>query len=267
MRMRKLGHGQSVIFCVPQEIKTKIEGLRSKGGAVSDEIQVSEILIWSISETFASLQRGIQLWATQGRRHEKHHSLWKKFTGGERALTADGAKGFLKDEAQTILQRYGPNTPNTQQNTRPTLEPGGPDLILGRLRDFGIATCDAATLHEEQERELTPEIETEREQELPPPTVPAAHTLHPDIKRFVADGVILASSQAYVRAFALLKDTRAAEMFGTSNIPKSFMPGLLVSTDFARTVKPPSVGKPQFGSYLRSVQWVLVGRGLAGSPF
>lgn len=128
MRMRKLGHGQSVIFCVPQEIKTNIKELRSKGGAVSDEIQVSEILVWSIRETWASLQRGIQLWATQGRRHEKHHSLWAKFTGGQRALAADAGKEVLEDEAQTILQRYRPNT--QQQDIKPTLNTGGSDSIL-----------------------------------------------------------------------------------------------------------------------------------------
>lgn len=47
MRMRKLGHGQSVVFCVPQEIKTKIRKLLPEDNN-DDGIQVSDILIWSI---------------------------------------------------------------------------------------------------------------------------------------------------------------------------------------------------------------------------
>lgn len=261
--MRKLGQGQSVIFCVPQEIKTKIKELRWEGDC-HGEIQVSDILVWSIRETWTSLQRGVQLWASQGRRYEKHERLWTKFTDGTETLSADEAKEFLEDEAQTILQRYRPKPKDTtQQDSLPTLksESGFADPILERLRDFGLDRCDAAALHEEQERELAPEIETEREQELPPPTMPAAHSLHPDISLFATKGVISPGSKAYTCAFLSLRNTRAARKFEISNIPQEFVPNLLVSADFECTVKPPGVGKSLQDLYLRSVQWVLVSRG------
>ena len=267
--MRKLGHGQSVIFCVPQEIKTKIKELRSESDdAFNDEIQVLEILEWSIRETFTSLERGVQLWANQGRRHKRDQILWTKFTGRTETLSADEATQFLKPEAQTILQRYQPKTNVEVQKDEadlgppPTLESKESiDPISERLRDFGITGCDAAALHEEQERELAPEIETEREQELPPPTVPAAHSLHPDIRRFATEGILAPDSKAFTPAFLSLRDTRAAQTFGIPNIPPTFVPNLFVSDDFVRTIKPPGVRRPLLDSHLRSVQWVLVSRG------
>lgn len=132
------------------------------------------------------------------------------------------------------------------------------DQIAERLRDFGALKCDAAALHEEQERELAPEIETEREAELPPPTAAAAHNLHPDVKRFALDGSIIPNSRGYTHAFSSLALTRTGHEFEIADITPPMAPNLFVTADFARTVKLPDVGGVHQDPYLRSVQWILV---------
>jgi hypothetical protein len=59
MRMRKLGKGQSVVFCVPEKIKTKIRALTFKPGNAS--IDVSDVLSWAVSETCIDMRRSMSL--------------------------------------------------------------------------------------------------------------------------------------------------------------------------------------------------------------
>jgi len=66
MRMRNLGKGQSVAFCIPAEIQTKILAISGKNDATT--IDVSDVLVWSIHETYVNLQRSMPLWAAQGTR-------------------------------------------------------------------------------------------------------------------------------------------------------------------------------------------------------
>lgn len=59
MRMRKLGKGQSVVFCVPQEMNTKILALKADAG--DSNIDVYDILCWVVSETFNDIRRSMPL--------------------------------------------------------------------------------------------------------------------------------------------------------------------------------------------------------------
>ena len=67
-RTRKLGKGQSVVFCVSEEIQTKIKAARrhSSGSAIT----VFDVLFWSISEIYNEIRRSMPLWATQAERFE-----------------------------------------------------------------------------------------------------------------------------------------------------------------------------------------------------
>lgn len=91
MRMRKLGKGQSVLFCVPEEIQIRIReccrqsGHRTsqlQGGCDSDDITVLDVLLWSINETHQDLRKSMPLWASQGQRYERHRIVWKRVYAG-----------------------------------------------------------------------------------------------------------------------------------------------------------------------------------------
>jgi hypothetical protein len=247
--MRKLGKGQSVVFCVPPEIQTKILARTAE----SREIDVSDILSWAISETCTDMRRSMPLWQAQGQRFEHQNSLWNEArTSGEKQMTQSRANQFLEDEAQSLEDRYRPRlgvdeTPIQLTSLKPNLK-----LIEERCREFGSLHFSSATLHEEQERELSPEIEQERQVQRPPPIRPAAHHVHRDMMKFVSTGTLVSGSPAYKPAFETLRGTSAAVYLDVSQ----FGDELLVTADFAMTVQAVSASDI-FDLYQRAPQWIL----------
>ncbi|KZL86418.1 hypothetical protein CI238_09692 [Colletotrichum incanum] len=249
MRMRKLGRGQSVIFCVPEEIQQKINPWLTTHNAT---ISVADILEWTISETLLDLRRGIWLWANQGRRRMRHEMLWEKARdGGLTRLDSQQAENFLEDEARTLETMYRPIQQPVIGSPTAASELGV-DAITERLLEFGGPNPDSVTFREEQERELSPEVEQEREVQKPPPANPAVHSVHPDIRRFVSQGMLTTGSEAYMPAFVSLRDTSAAQHCDVGRFPRD----LLVTADFARTIIP--FRKSYISDlFQRSVQWIL----------
>lgn len=253
MRMRKLGKGQSVVFCVSEEIKTKIEERTSK--SLGFKIEVIDVLTWAISETWTDLRRSMPLWATQGRRFEDHKHL---LNGAN--TTNEQANMFLEDEAQSLEYRYRPRP--LEQSKEAQLEGwdvSNPNVaeIIARCQEFDTMNFNSATLQEEQERELSPEIEEERQIERPPPMDAEIHVLHPDLQRVVNGGVILPKSTAFVPAFqSLFSSSAAKQNVNLSQFPKD----LLVTADFIRTVKRPlgiAMDSYVSDSFQWHVQWIL----------
>jgi hypothetical protein len=246
--MRKLGKGQSLVFCVPEEIQRKIIEFTKK--AETAVLEVTDVLAWAISETFWDLQRSLPLWAAQGRRFIEHSKIWREVkTEADIESFLAKAPLLLEEEAQTLKNRYRP---------RGGAAGSGWDLsnekmkrILDRCRDFDCLGFESAALQEEQERELSPEKLQERQVERPARSLAHPHSLHPDLIEFVTTGDIKAWSSAFIPAFRSLNQSTAAECFDVSQFP----PDLLVTADFERTVK--FTGKYVSDGFHRPVQWVL----------
>ena len=49
MRMRKLGKGQSVVFCIPEEVESSI--LELSGKYEKSDIDVSDVLRWAVHQS------------------------------------------------------------------------------------------------------------------------------------------------------------------------------------------------------------------------
>ncbi|KAJ0301087.1 hypothetical protein Brms1b_012552 [Colletotrichum noveboracense] len=234
------------------EIQQKITSRQGDDGRT---ITMSHILGWATSETYAEVRRGIWLWANQGRRHRDHRIIWKEARiGGSTDLDTNLARRFLEEEAQTLEQRYRPKPPKTPRTgeTSSLSSIEGPDAIVERLIEFDGLEEDSATFREEQERELSPEIEQEREIQRPPSEEPAEHFLHPDIRRFVSHGVLPKDSKSFTSAFQALSNTTAARHFDADRLST----GLLASSDFVHTIKSTRRGYTS-DLFQRSVQWIL----------
>jgi hypothetical protein len=126
-------------------------------------------------------------------------------------------------------------------------------LISERCRVFDDLNFASAQLREEQERELAPEIEQERQIERPPPATPNQHSLHADLLAFVSTGILKEQSSAYRPAFEALRNTSAARYLDVSQFPS----GLRVTTDFATTIQLQKGSSCLSDTYQRPVQWVL----------
>lgn len=252
MRMRKLGEGQSVVFCVPQEIQTKIKERMSTTGETDRQIDIPHVLEWAISETHNDIRKSVSLWKAQGQRFEHQRLLWNEArTDRGIEMKAFHAEKFLEEEAQTLEQRYRPKLPSKYTSS---------DAISGRLLQIqarcekvGSTNPDEATLQEEQERELSPETEQERQLERPPPAEAARHSIHTDLRSAITSGILHPTSPAFIPAFEALRKTSAAQHLDASMFPKD----VLVTADFAQTIKETVIAGSVLDSYQRPVQWVL----------
>ena len=260
MRMRKLGKGQSVVFCVPEEIKTKILERTSKRDDAT--IELADVLSWAISETCIDLRRNMPLWAAQGRRFEEQKLLWAAARSENGLNFSKGqAEKFLEEEAQTLGHRYRLHAASeTPQLSGWDVKNKNVSRIIERCLEFESLNFNSATLQEEQERELSPEIEQERQVERPAPAKPETHRIHCDVETFVRMGRFVAHSKAFLPAFEALRSSSAAAHFDVSQFPHD----LFVTADFARTVKA-SRRSYISDAYQRPVQWILTSTGVERS--
>lgn len=226
------------MFCGPMEVERKI--LHCSGKSHCDTIEVADVLQWSISETCIHTKRCIPLWATQGIRYQRRHIAWAESTIGDTDTALKMAKSLLEVEAQTLEDRYSSGKLRLEEQLLLHNGHDGPllkrktqlEAIRAKCREFGPVSFNSATLREEQERELSPENEQERQVERPPACTPYTHSVHPDVKRFVHQGTLNRNSPAFQPAFQLFRNTTAK---GCLEI-KAWPVDLLVTTDFARTV-------------------------------
>jgi hypothetical protein len=252
MRMRKLGHGQAVTFIVPAEIQTKI--YERTGKSPSSQIDSHDVLSWAIGETWLDLKKSLPLWAVQGERFERHKHL---MNGAN--TTKDDATAFLENEAVDLETRYKPRTRDTDRFAQlSNWDMFNPNIkkIVARCHDFEAMNFGSATLSEEQERELAPEIEEERQIERPPRLEARKHELHKALKCLVTTGNLSAASGAWKPAFQALSTTSAGRLTNLKDFPAD----LLATIDFMYTVKvPPGSTRASFisDSYQRPVQFVL----------
>jgi hypothetical protein len=213
MRMRKLGRGQSVVFCAPLETRWKVLEIAAK--AKDATVEVFDVLKWAISKTFAQTRRTLPLWVVQGLRITRQEFIATKPTAQDINWLAEA---LLEKEAQTLEERYGlqqidraghsllRQELDEYEDARPRI-----NAIQAKCGDFGLAgSTNDASLHKEQERELVPENEREQQVERPPPSVPCAHILHKDIRLLAETGNFRRRSKAFQPAFESLVRTTAA---------------------------------------------------------
>ncbi|GAB1314704.1 ubiquitinyl hydrolase 1 [Madurella fahalii] len=257
MRMRKLGRGQSITFLVSPEMGKRIRSFRNI--ADGRPLAVHDVLVWAISETWDEAVRSVPLWATQGVRHLGQEAIWQEADepGG---FTTAHVQRYLEPEAASVEQRYGvaPAGARDVDEITAFLASG---CHPGKARRFRRSTARSSVLSaldEEQERELAPEMEQERQLARPPPQKALPHALGPDLVTFVHTGRIPAGSTTFLPCYAALSKSSAAVLFrpGLSNFPGN----LLVTQDFARTVRETG---PAYCSdcFQRDVGWVLSGGG------
>ncbi|KAF8898221.1 hypothetical protein CPB84DRAFT_1962798 [Gymnopilus junonius] len=100
------------------------------------------------------------------------------------------------------------------------------------LKLIGIKTIRDADMEEEQEREVSHEVEQELQLERPPKVEPASHRLDTDVRKFIKDGIKPFSSPCFL---PLLKPLHSKTE--TLSLKDPWSKQLLCSRDFLRTTK------------------------------
>ena len=122
-----------------------------------------------------------------------------------------------------------------------------------RLCTLGVTTVRDVRMEEEQEREVSHEIEQEQQIERPPKVPPAVHHLDKEVRRFVEQGTICTKSNTF---FPLMTPLRSVfDALGSQN-PWSRQCQVLCTRDFMTTTKG-GKEKSDVTSYLRPVNWIV----------
>lgn len=251
--MRKLGKGQSVLFCCSKEVERSIRSLMTSDRK-TDLIEVADIMKWSIRNTCTHTTNMIPLWATQGIRHQNLLAEYAAVSGN---ISIGTVESLLEPEAQTLEKRYASTDEDTDQILKDTKvitfkhRREQVEAIQAKCIDFQCKSRQSAALHEEQERELSPENEREQQVEPQAPLASAEHEVHKDVRRFVREGILDRSSKAFRPAFESFSKTTACRWFENNAWPDQ----LLVTIDFVTSVHTESNQSKDL--FLRPVHWII----------
>ncbi|KAG7450735.1 uncharacterized protein BT62DRAFT_884237 [Guyanagaster necrorhizus] len=242
MRMRQLGQGQSVMFFAPREIDQKIRKAAQKSD--SAKIKAVDILRWSMLETCDEITRRVPQWAQQGYDYQRRKEAWEACISSD--ISPAVLNPWLQPEGRSLQELYG-------LSDGPA--PGSAIWQVGDLRErcemLGLSFVSETNMDEEQEREVSHEIERERHVERPAKASPARHSLHPDVRAFVWTGIVRNMSPAFKPLFRAFEGISSMLRNG-ENI---WTPNLLCTEDFATTIR--TSNHSNVSDYLRSINWVV----------
>ncbi|GAB1527062.1 hypothetical protein RhiTH_010237 [Rhizoctonia solani] len=250
MRMRKLGHGQSVIFAAPPEIDTQIRNASPDIIQSSNKIDALDVLRWAMLETCKDLQHHVSHWAQQGIEYDRRHQAEQQYERSHNISVLQ--KGWTTPESRPLEEMYGVLSPEALRIkttfTRRAFDV--PELRRG-LDHLGVKKLDDPSMDEEQEREVNHEVEREQETQRPPKGKPVSHSIHPDVKHFVTSGELRTNGSGVL---PLSYPFRAS----TPQIFASWSRLLFASVDFFKTVD--SIAPDRLNEYMRPVNWILSSR-------
>ncbi|KAK8198156.1 uncharacterized protein BKA78DRAFT_247113 [Phyllosticta capitalensis] len=261
MRLRKLGCNQSIVYFAPPEVHQAILALSGKIDA--SRLDSADVLQWAFVQTCNSIDKMKGLYLVQGLEYRHRTRVCSKLFGDniEVPLTEEAISSFNKEilepEARTLVEMYGADARNN--TIRPCLmdktaenDPVARPLIA-QWKSSNYGRSQDHVLQEEQEREISHEVEQEREIQKAPYAEALPHTLHKEVVEFVKTGIRMShSSAAFSSALTGLVKTTAHEILGA--VDHSCI-SVFVTLDFMRTVKQGKV--PDQDQFIRPAKFIV----------
>jgi len=231
------------MFFAPGEVDRRIRSLCSNRLASGGSTHVVDVLRWAMHETCEDIRHHLSFWAQQGLDHYKRFTAYENYGAGG-SLDSEVLRGaWLQRESRTLEEMYSVApcaSVNPEINSVPTL--------IRRIEQLGITRLIDVRIAEEQEREVSHEVEYERQVERPLRVQPAKHILSREIRTFVETG----DPPAFPRMPLLLNPIDMANALESTT---EWSPSPLATNDFVTTV----LGSNGAGltEYLRPVNWIL----------
>ncbi len=263
MRLRKLGHGQSLVFFAPPEVHQSIIDVT---GRPAKDLTGYDVVAWTLEQSCLSIERSQPLRVIQGISHQRRQSMLNTFFGeflGPNDLAKDinrskkSVKRFREKEEQTLQDLYGPTS------VVKDIFAGAPDReIVQELkkiwRNLDANFSAIASMHEEHEREVAQEIEKEVQIQRPQKVTPLAPVIDPHLRTFIFNG-----HPKETRNFANAFDSVLIYSSAKEKDAAPIWVHIKVTKDFVNTVERPRSGV--YDGYFRPVNWVLTSK-LAATP-
>jgi len=227
-----------------------------------DKIDSRDVIIWLLEQTCCNIEQLQPLYISQGLEYcRRRLSAYKNM---DAVSSVDQRKAYLKvleqPEHYSLEKLYAPDQ---KVKARPIDAAGFLDIakfveklnvVKKGLRNTGDTVQALAHQEVEQEREVQIEVETVREMKKPSHAQPLPQPpLQQEIRSFAETGRLAAGSQAYLQAFAALRQTALGRRLNISD--SATKSRLFVTQDFNNTVVT-QWGKPR-DEYSRPVHWIL----------
>ncbi|KAK7542178.1 uncharacterized protein J3D65DRAFT_583432 [Phyllosticta citribraziliensis] len=265
MRMRKLGCNQSLVFLAQPEVHRAIFAVSEKTDEA--ELDSTDVLKWALSQT-CSTKDGIRpLYVAQGLEYCHRSRICSKFLHDMGAMPSDDDmpseeailcfnKEISEPDARQLKEMYGAEA--NKNTVRPCLldESAQKDPLAQPLvREWRALQNQARkdpTFEDEQEREISHEVEQLRDIQKAPAAAAHIHELHDDVINFVKTGTWdRLEGCPFYPAFEALRNTTAHK-----KLPKnSNCCGVFVTRDFIKTVHQGE--EPDQDQFIRPVKWVV----------
>jgi hypothetical protein len=240
MRLRQLGHGQSVMFFAPPDCDARIRDAARVTTHLPDGIDSLDVLRWVMQQTCHEIRHYVPHWVQQGLEYFRHASGRSEYLWTRNVNTLRDT--CVTPEGRDLDKMYGPQHAPKDLIARAREH----SAMAVRLDSLGITTLYSRHLDEEQEREVSHEMELESEPERPPRATPATSSVHPHVRAFIKDGIIIRGSsqfQSLMIPISIAGDdgaTWSSTLYGTADF-------------FKATNKSPSAN---FSTYARPVRWI-----------
>lgn len=189
-------------------------------------------------------------WADQGYDYKRRKDAWDKFFSLPAGTSSpEVLSPWLSNEARKLEEMYQMTCSGAPVRSSSC----HPAFIIPEIREriekLGVSRLLDARMDEEQEREVSHEVERERDKELPPKAIPSKHYVHPDVERFVYSGLTTPNPAAFVSLFSSLQD-----IFPDFHDCSVWPSNLLATRDFTTSIQSSHY---KINDYLRPVHWVI----------
>ncbi|KAK6346851.1 hypothetical protein TWF696_006957 [Orbilia brochopaga] len=248
MRMRKLGDGHSLAFLVPPDIYTQIQTAVNKG--FTDDVECSDILLWTMLESCRQIQHGFAIWADQGRQYLKRKIGWDSLRSNPDTKLSSLEAFMMEPEALPLVDMYGVQD---ERRGPDQIIPSGDDLrqINGRLEEFHVSTSKSVRVQEEQEREVDHEVEEETNIERPGLVKPREPSVCKALIALAQRGEFARGESSLKNAFSVFQDTSARDVLEL----EPWGSDLYITDDCAETIM--RYKEDDTDDYLRPVRWIV----------
>jgi hypothetical protein len=237
------------MFAAPPEIHAQILNASPNLVETKGSIDALDVLRWAMLQTCKDLQHHVSHWAQQGIEYARRHEADEQYKKNHDIAAL--RKRWTTPEARPLEEMYGVLSPE-ERSHKTTLTHRAftiPELRKG-LELMGIQTLEDPSMDEEQEREVTHEVEREEQVERPPKRNPAIHSIHPEVDSLIRNGVLPPGRSGILPLFHPFRNSS----YGISD---SWSPLLFASADFLSTIK--EFPSDHLSDFMRPVNWILSG--------
>jgi hypothetical protein len=270
MRMRKLGKGHSLIFVAPLDVHRNII---DTVGSINDTVTSADVLKWTLEQTRSQLRKKAAQWVLQGVEHAQREKTIKNYiTEGILCDQMEGNDGQIREffknieepESRPLSQLYGLHTPDDSIIGSKLKKIGNhpyTQILRDRWREIDSAQLGELTMAEEQEREVSIEVQQQETIEQPPPVKPRKPAVLAEIRYFVKNGKVDPTKFRASKDFSRLNVYPVSVMLDRTSAvsnegvkvwdPKN----LYVTREFVESVEIPKTAR--IDPYLRPIHWIL----------